>query len=502
MEGKEGTAMRIRDISVKKRLLFANFMMVFVPVCLLAIIGIGIVAGFRLTGTARQSQLSMFWPEKGPALSVQFAVSSLSAKAEKKGFPKLREMAEECHALEYQGINTVILHKGSVVYSSPGSDILQIEQTVRQHCGESPSMMQWNDEGFVFSYTAQHNDTTILASGETPFLSKGGQAEETTKDILEMLMVLILGTAIVVIVVLGIYLSRLMSRQILEPLDTLRAAAAEIRQGNLDKPLNVPAQDELGNTCRDFELMRQQLKIARENQTKYEQNRKELLAGISHDLSTPLTSLKGYASGILDGIARTPEKRIHYVKMIYHTACSMEKLVESLFLFSKLDLGRLPFHRETVCLYRYFEDFTLENRAMLAERGLDLTFTGDNTPACAVIDRMQFQRVVENLLGNSIKYKKGETVQVQISVTATDKEFTIAFADNGIGVSTEDLPKIFDSFYRTDPARTNVAKGSGLGLAIVKQIILGLQGRIWAGPTAGGGLTIYFTLPVSKGETP
>ncbi len=490
--------MKIRDISVRKRILFANFMMVFLPVCLLALIGAGLFAGLRMTGTARQSELAMLWPEKGPALSIQFAVSSLRVKAEKNGTPKWRDLQEECRVLEEQGISTLIERNGQILYETAGTDPQDLQAQVRQRSGDSPSVMRWDDGGFTFRYTSPTNGTIIWASGNVPFLARGGIDKDEAKEFLELLLFLILGIAIIAIIFLGVYLSRLLSQQILEPLDKLRAAAAEIRQGNLDYHLTATTHDELGETCRDFDLMRDQLKIARETQEKYEQNRKELIAGISHDLSTPLTSLKGYASGILDGIARTPEKQHHYIEQIYRSACSMEKLVESLFLFSKLDLGRIPFHCEAVCLYEYFHDFAMERKTLYAERGLDLAFTGEPNEVKSLIDRLQFQRVVENILENSLKYKKGERVSVRISLSLLEGSTRLAFADNGIGVADPDLTKIFDSFYRTDPARTNVAKGSGLGLAIVKQIIVGLQGRIWAEKTPSGGLTICIDLPNAK----
>lgn len=487
--------MQVRDISVKKRLFFANFMMVFIPVCLLALIGAAAFAGLRFTGAAQQRELSLLWPEKGPALSVQFAVSSLRVKAEKKGGPKLHEMMEDFQLLEAQGINTMILRDGQVSYMTPGADPVQLQAAVREKCGESQSMMLWDDDNFVFCYTSPRSGTTILAAGNVPFLAKGSIPEGNTRDVWEVVGFVALGLAIVFIIALGLYLSRLLSEQILEPLATLRSAASEIRRGNLDVPLQIQTQDELGDTCQAFDRMRRELKQAKETQERYEQNRKELIAGISHDLSTPLTSVKGYASGLLDGIAKTREKQQHYIEMIYQKACTMEKLVESLFLFSKLDLGRIPFHLEPVELYSYFADFAAERKGVLAERGLELVFLPEPGRAVVRLDRMQFQRVMENLIENSIKYKRQELVRVKLSLERQAGQVKLSFADDGIGVAQDELPRLFESFYRTDPARTNVAKGSGLGLAIVKQIIVGQQGRIWAEQTPGGGLTICMLLP-------
>ncbi len=492
--------MQIRDISVRKRLLFANFMMVFIPVCLLALLGAAAFAGLRFSGAAQQREVALFWPEKGPALSVQYAVSSLRVKAEKKGGIKLKEMLEDVRILEAQGIQTMILTDGQLVYKTPEADREALQAAVRERCGSSQSMLLWDDESFTFCYTSPRSGTTILAAGNVPFLARGTVPEGNTKDIWEGILFTVLGAAIAFIIFFGVYLSRLLSKQILEPLSTLRRAASEIQKGNLSVPLAVRTQDELGETCMAFDRMRKELKAAKETQDRYEQNRKELIAGISHDLSTPLTSVKGYASGILDGIARTEEKQQHYIEMIYQKACTMEKLVESLFLFSKLDLGRIPFHLEKVELYAYFADFAAERKGILAERGLELDVQTDGGTAVVWLDRIQFQRVLENLIENSIKYKKAETVRVKLGLQREAAKLKISFADDGCGVTDAELSRLFDSFYRTDPARTNVAKGSGLGLAIVKQIVSGLQGEIWAQQTAGGGLTICIVLPIVEGS--
>lgn len=488
--------MRIRDISVRKRLLFANFLMVFIPICLLTVISILLLLGLRYSAATQERELSFLWPEKGTALSVQYAVSSLRVKAEKKHNIKLKEILTDCHILESQGIGTVVFKDGQMLYKTEWVNSDELMKVVHSKCGNSQSTMLWDDDGFAFSYTSPYTGTTVLAAGNVPFLSKGDVPQENTKTFWEVVLLLVLGLALIIIIAAGFYLSRLLSSQILEPLAALRFAASEIQKGNLDISMQVPTQDELGETCKAFDRMRLELKHTKKTQEKYEQNRKELIAGISHDLSTPLTSVKGYASGILEGIAQTKEKQHHYVEVIYQKACTMEKLVESLFLFSKLDLGRVDFHLENVDIYAYFVDFVTEQATALAEQGLQLSLQGQVRHNLIRLDRLQFGRVVENLLGNSMKYKKNIPVHVNIQLSESNKKMKIVFADDGVGVADEELTKIFNSFYRTDPARTNIAKGNGLGLAIVKQIILRLHGTIWAEQTVGDGLTICMLLPI------
>ena len=179
----------------------------------------------------------------------------------------------------------------------------------------------------------------------------------------------------------------------------------------------------------------------------------------------------------------------------------MEKLVESLFLFSKLDLGRMPFNLEQVSLRDYFTDFFHEQQPLLKEKDILLNLSIDlpaDNPANVCMDRLQFQRVIDNLLSNSRKYAVDKVVKIDITLARDNDFYRISFADDGPGVPQNDLTKLFHSFYRTDPARSNVAKGSGLGLAITKEIILGMKGKIWAEETNGGGLTIVILLPIKE----
>ena len=156
------------------------------------------------------------------------------------------------------------------------------------------------------------------------------------------------------IVALGAVLTRKLAQHILIPLYDLNQATSEIRSGNLKQEISVEKEDEIGELCSNFEAMRKQLIESEKLRSQYDLNRKELIAGISHDLSTPLTSMQGYVNGLLDGIADTPEKQQHYLHIIQEKTNAMNALVESLFLLSKLDLGQVPFHDECVNLADFY----------------------------------------------------------------------------------------------------------------------------------------------------
>ncbi|VBB08272.1 Hypothetical protein LUCI_3543 [Lucifera butyrica] len=493
--------MGIRDLSVRRRLMFSNFMMIFIPVLLILIIGTSVLLGLRLTGNMRRSEIALLWPEIGPTLSIQLAVSSLREQVNRSEGPKMRELREACQALEEQGIQVAVVKGGEILYVTQGCDASTVMTKLDKRYTGTGAVFLWNESGFAFRYESTKRAMIAVAVGNVPFLARGGILESIFKNFLTIIAFVVVGITVFIIVVTGVFLSRRLSKQLIKPIEELSHAAGEISRGNLDYAIPTEGKDELGAACREFDQMRMQLKAAREVQERYEKNRKELIVGISHDLSTPLTSIKGYTSGLLDGIAKTAEKKEHYLNMIYQTTCNMEKLVESLFLFSKLDLGRVEFCLEAVRLQDYLTDYVAENADRLLTRGLRLTLNCQSVNSQVRIDRIQFQRVVENLVENSLKYKRGEVGNLTISLkNEAEGQLRLEFADDGKGVAAPELSKLFDSFYRTDQARTNVGKGSGLGLAIVKQIITTMQGEIWAENGENGGLTICILLPIAGEE--
>lgn len=261
---------RLRDFSVRKRLFLANFMMVAVPVCLLMLIGGLLLAALRFSGTAQQDILTALWPEKGSALTVQYAVSSLRVKAERKGPPKIKNFIEACRLLEALGIDVVVTQDDKIYYASPNANSTAVAERILHKYGSNPSVMVWDDEGFTFSYMSPRSRTVVMASGAVPFLAKDMIPGNDMKELWETALYALLAIAVILIVALGRYLSRLLSRQILEPLSSLQKAAAEIRKGNLDVPVEIEARDEFGRACQDFELMRQELKRSQDEREKYE----------------------------------------------------------------------------------------------------------------------------------------------------------------------------------------------------------------------------------------
>lgn len=300
---------------------------------------------------------------------------------------------------------------------------------------------------------------------------------------------------VLILVITNGLLTYYMSKSIITPINKLSLAAKKISEGDLEYSVKSNKKDELGELSNTFEAMRLKFKEAKAAQKQYENNRQELIASISHDLKTPLTSIKGYIRGIQDGVANTPEKLERYMETIHKTANDMDRLIDELFLYSKLDLQRLPFHFEKVDLYSFFADLVDELAFNLEKDNGTATLLANKEDSYIVeADREKLKRVVTNILQNSLKYMDKKPKKILVRLLSNPTEVIVEMTDNGRGISKEDIPFIFESFYRTDSSRNSSTGGSGLGLSIAKKIIEEHGGTIWANSELGKGTSIYFNL--------
>ena len=279
------------------------------------------------------------------------------------------------------------------------------------------------------------------------------------------------------------------------PLNKLKEATHRITEGDLDFTLEPEGDGEISNLCRDFEAMRQRLKESEEEKEKYDLENKELISNISHDLKTPITTVKGYVEGIMDGVADTPEKMDRYIKTIYNKANDMDRLINELTFYSKIDTNRIPYTFNKINVADYFDDCAEEVCMDLEERGIRFTYENKVDKNTVVIaDAEQMKRVINNIIGNSIKYIDKPRGQIELRILDAGDFIQVELEDNGKGIAAKDLPSIFDRFYRTDASRNSAQGGSGIGLSIVKKIIEDHGGKIWASSTLGRGTTMCFVL--------
>lgn len=284
-------------------------------------------------------------------------------------------------------------------------------------------------------------------------------------------------------------------RSIALPIAKIKEATQSIKEGNLDFEIRVKAVKEIEELADDFIEMRERLKLQAEEKVKYDSESKELISNISHDLKTPITAVKGYVEGIIDGVADTPEKMDKYIKTIYNKANEMDRLINELTFYSKIDTNRIPYTFTKLYVESYFSDCIDEVGLDLESKNIELTYVNYTPVQTQIIaDAEQLKRVINNIVGNSIKYLDKPKGFINIRIK-DDKDFIqVEIEDNGKGIGESDLPFIFDRFYRTDTSRNSAKGGSGIGLSIVKKIIEDHGGEIWATSKELTGTVMYFKL--------
>lgn len=296
-------------------------------------------------------------------------------------------------------------------------------------------------------------------------------------------------------------LSWWISRSVLNPLKLLSNGTKQIREGNLDDGIAYHKKDEFGEVCRDFDEMRDYLRQSVAQRLEYENRRRDLILGISHDLRTPLTSIRGYLDGLFDGIANTPEKRERYLGAIRTRTLDMERLVNSLSEYSRLENHNFQYHMVHSDFRIFLEDYLSAYRDEALQNRVDIRFTSRMGHYPVELDASEMGRVFGNLFTNTIRYREKDSSCVDISLDLTEEGTMMetVYADDGPGVAEDCLERIFESFYRGDSARSHTGKGSGLGLAVVREIIKGHGGTIYAENRKG--LAFIITLPLAKEDS-
>lgn len=310
---------------------------------------------------------------------------------------------------------------------------------------------------------------------------------------------IIILTVLFSVIITNRLLTRLVLRRIEEPLDILANGVNELARGRLEYRIDYDRRDEFASVCRNFNDMAEQLEKSMDRIKKQEQSRKELIAGISHDIRSPLTSIQAYVEGLIDGIADTPERQQLYLQTIRRKAEELSRMVSQLFLFSKMELGEYTEHPRQLRLDETIMSILDGIRDEYREKGMGIKT--ELVPALVYADPVQLERIVMNIVGNSLKYKSGEEGHIEVCMETGRNECSVSFADDGPGVSMVALGHLFEVFYRDDPARTNTSDGSGLGLAIVAHAVEHMNGHVEAAARDGGGLVITVRLPLCGGQT-
>jgi signal transduction histidine kinase len=337
---------------------------------------------------------------------------------------------------------------------------------------------------FDFKYDNGDKGTVFLVT------SSRSVFPETRRIILDFVF-----SAIVILFLTAVIMVLWNYRGIVPRLEKLVKAADEIKGGTLDNPVIPDGNDEITELTLSFDEMRKRLLATSKEKMKNEEEQRALISNIAHDLKTPITSVKGYAEGLLDGVANTPEKRESYLRTIVNKANEMNALINELSLYTKIDTNRIPYNFAVIDADDFFMDCAEEIGMDLKNQKIEFNFTDslfENTKIIA--DPQQLERVVHNIVSNSVKYMGGKNGVIDMRVKDVGDFIQVEIEDNGIGIAVKDLPHIFDRMFRADASRNSQTGGSGIGLSIVKKIIEDHGGNIWATSTVGVGTIMYFVL--------
>lgn len=465
-------------MTVKKRLFWSNILMILVPVIATVLIGV-LCMGFIWFALIHGMGIGIHDQDEFEVACTAISEGVKESLENGSDFSSIQAILEKNQMTlrvdsETESVYTYGEKESddSALYAA--ADLLDNQATIAKN-GRMLYARQITADGISY--------TIYLTGG---YYNTRSYADLKTAVVLAAILILV--TIFASILFTNRFLTKFVWKRIEEPLDILVNGVHELRDGNLDYRITYERQDEFLPVCQDFNEMAGRLKEMVQRIQQQERSRKELIAGISHDIRTPLTSIQAYVEGLLDGIAKTPEAERRYLETIKTKAKDLDHIVSQLFLFSKMELGEYPKDLRELRLNEVMEDIVLPRQEEYRQKGLSITMDLEEVSLKA--DPVQFQRITTNILENSLKYKVKEQGNLQISLHRKESGFYLSFADDGPGVPEESLPHLFEVFYRSDPSRQNPHQGSGLGLAIVAAAAEQMGGSIRALPSRMGGLEI------------
>ncbi len=487
-------------MKLKTRLIIAFFVIIFVPVFLTSLA----LFGF---GRYQLNSIEETYGIKDPSYDTLSNSVQMVSKFTQKSFEEMQDQAgrDPDMFLDRSYLDTLneklsgkasylIVRRGGEMYYS-GKD-----ENIDALFEELPPYGDYNkisDSGVyigkdVQAFVKQMDvDFTDGSEGSVFIITSVSATLPQIKSLVRDMVIAI----IVILIFTAGFLTMWIYNGISTPLKKLKLATQNIKEGNLDFTMEAQGDDEISGLCRDFEQMRRRLKESAEEKVQYDRENKELISNISHDLKTPITAVKGYVEGIMDGVADTPEKMDKYIRTIYNKANDMDRLINELTFYSKIDTNRIPYTFNKINIKDYFDDCIEEVGLDLESKNIELSyFNYADADTIVIADAEQLKRVINNIISNSVKYMDKPKGYINIRVKDVGDFIQVEIEDNGKGIATKDLSNVFDRFYRTDASRNSSQGGSGIGLSIVKKIIEDHGGKIWVSSKLGAGTIMYFVL--------
>lgn len=480
-------------MNIRKQMVISNLLMIIIPVMAAAVAGLCCIGMLWYvihhgSGVGVDDSMDFSWLAHLSVSYVQDAMNNDEAETPSDPLSQL---------LDANTMHLIIMKDGAVAYSY-GTDeeideqILESADAVPGHeimlSSEGRNMylarMEMED-GFyeVYLFATMHDMETrafrIAAS---------------------VTWVVLVCTIVLSVFITNRFLIRSLIRRIIAPLNMLSEGAKELGGGNLDYRIAYEKDDEFTPLCNLFNEMAERLKNLIIETEKDEENRKELIAGISHDLRSPLTSIQAYVEGLQDGIATSPEMRARYIAVILEKVRDIDMLVSQLFLFSKLELDDYPVSLQPLDIAAFIASFIEKRGTEYKEKGLEIIGSPAADCMYVIADADLLERIFINIADNSTKYRNAENAHLWIDASCSSDESVIVLSDDGPGVEDGEYARLFDVFYRSDKSRRNPSGGSGLGLAISKKMTERMEGSIHAEKGKHGGLAMIIHLKRAAGK--
>jgi len=291
--------------------------------------------------------------------------------------------------------------------------------------------------------------------------------------------------AVVISIITAVAFILYYSKRTLGPIQKLTSAAENIQQGKLDQEVTVKSRDEVGKLASAFNAMAKELR-------KQERLRKNMVSDVAHELRSPLTKSHGYLEAIKEG-AMEPNDRM--IDALYRNSKTLKRLVDDLHDLSQAEAGQLDLEKEPVLLDDLMNATRESLEFKLEEKEMDLQVDLPDE-VLVYVDPGRVQQVLRNLIDNAISYSESGD-EISVAAETRESEVKISVKDNGLGIPENDLPHVFDRFYRVDNSRSRETGGSGLGLTIAKEIVEAHGGEIDVTSSEGEGTKFTFTLPLN-----
>lgn len=473
-------------MTVKKRLTVSNIIMLITPVLMTTLVGFLCLLAVYFT---MHNSNGLGFSDTNKFYSTIQVVSDAMYEVFEHSRENRRERLDIMSTLIDKNSMYMLVYEDGKVFYEAGNSELKDEALMNAATDIETKAFVSDDDCQLYYYNADSgNEHYDLFLFNTPSHSDN----DSVKAVLVVSVVVVCLAIIISIILTNRFLTKFVFKEIEEPLNILSKGVEEISNGNLDYRLDYKNKDEFQPVCQNFNYMARKLKQSVELLRKNEENRKELLLDISHDLRSPLTSIQAYVEGLSDGIANTPEKQKRYLETIKRKTVEIEKMVSSLLSYSKLELEEFETEIIKADLAAFLKETVTGVEDEYRQRGLEITFE-KKTDVTAKIDEELFLRVMSNLFENSLKYKNKPTGKMVVSLERENGVAEVHFEDDGPGVSDDQLEKLFEIFYRTDKARNNPGSGNGIGLAFVKKAVGIMNGKVRAEKSRLGGLSIIIT---------